>query len=113
MISAEMILTERAPDVEVIFTFNGAKKHPVKSGYRPAHLIRDGYLTTGLHRYEDVDMVLPDGTAKGTITFLTPSAYPHSLWVGKEIPIQEGERVVGHATIMKILNTILEIEKKE
>ncbi len=97
-----------SPDVEVIFEFNGTKTRPVRNGYRPAHLVTDSYLTTGIHRYDDVDIVAPDGTAKGTITFISPSAYPHCLWVGKKIPIQEGERIVGYATVTKIYNPILE-----
>lgn len=99
---------EREPDVEVIFNFNGARKNPVWSGYRPAHLVTDTYLTTGMHCYYDTEMVAPDGTAKGTITFLTPEAYPHCLWIGKKIPIQEGAKIVGYATITAIYNPLLE-----
>ena len=76
------------PDVEAIFEFNGVRKNSVKDGYRPAHLIVDNYLTTGIHHYYDVESVPPNGMAKGTITFLTPEIYPHSLWIGKKIKIQ-------------------------
>lgn len=96
------------PDVKVLFEFNGTRKTPVIDGYRPAHLVMDNYLTTGVHHYDEVDLVLPNGTAKGTITFLSPEAYPRCLWIGKKINIQEGERVVGYATIMDIYNPILE-----
>lgn len=44
-------------------------------------------MTTGVHYY-NVDRVLPNGTEKGTITFLTPKDHPHCLWVGKKISIQ-------------------------
>ncbi|MGN0569216.1 MAG: hypothetical protein ACI4N4_01775 [Candidatus Fimenecus sp.] len=96
------------PDVEVIFTFNNVRNHPAYDGYRPAHLIMDGYLATGVHHYYDVDEVAPNGVTKGTITFLTPKDYPHCLWVGKRISIQEGEKIVGYAKIVKIFNPILE-----
>jgi hypothetical protein len=98
------------PDVEAIFEFNGVRKNSVKDGYRPAHLIVDNYLTTGIHHYYDVESVPSNGMAKGTITFLTPEVYPHSLWVGKKIKIQEGEHVVGYATITNIYNPLLEVE---
>ena len=98
------------PDVEVMFVFNGTRKNPARDGYRPAHLIIDNYLTTGIHHYYDVDSVPPDGTAFGTITFISPEAYPHSLWIGKRINIQEGARVVGYATITSIYNSLLQIE---
>ena len=97
----------RSPDVEVLFEFNGTRKTPVVDGYRPAHLVTENYLTTGIHHYYGVDSVLPNGTAKGTITFLSPEVYPHCLWIGKKINIQEGERIVGCATIIDVYNPIL------
>ena len=36
---------DRSPDIEVEFRFNGTKNRSVLSGYRPDHLIKDGYLT--------------------------------------------------------------------
>ncbi len=97
----------RSPDVEVIFEFNGTRIHPAIDGYRPAHLITGDYLTTGIHHYYEVASVPPNGTATGTITFLLPEAYPHCLWIGKKITIQEGARIVGYATIIKIFNPLL------
>ena len=43
----------------------------------------------------------------GTITFITPEAYPHCLWPGKVLPIMEGSRVVGQATVITVLNPLL------
>ena len=97
----------RGPDVEVVFEFNGTRMYPAHDGYRPAHLVNETYLTSGVHHYYDMQKVPIDGTAKGTITFITPEAYPSCLWIGKKINIQEGERVVGYATIVKIFNNIL------
>ena len=99
---------DRLPDVEVLFEFNGTRKNPALDGYRPAHLITDDYLTTGIHHYYGVESVLPNGTAYGTITFLSPDAYSHCLWIGKRIKIQEGARIVGYATITSIFNPLLE-----
>lgn len=97
----------RLPDVEVIFEFNGTRKKPVSDGYRPAHLVTDTYLTTGIHHYHGVESIPPNGTAKGTITFLSPESYPHCLWIGKKISIHEGARIVGYATITSIYNPLL------
>lgn len=104
-------LPDKFPDVEVLFEFNGTRKNPAYDGYRPVHLVNDSYLTSGIHHYYEVDSVLPNGTAKGTISFLSPEAYPNCLWIGKKINIQEGERVIGFATIMDIYNSVLENEK--
>ena len=97
------------PDVEVIFEFNNTRKSPANDGYRPAHLVVDDYLTTGIHHYYGVESVPPNGTAKGTITFISPEFYPHCLWIGKKIAIQEGLRIVGYATITNIYNPVLKI----
>lgn len=86
---------ERPPDVEAFFSFNDVRKSPARDGYRPAHRLTDTCLTTGVHYYYDVDSVPPNASARGTITFLSPEAYPHCLWVGKRIPMQEGAHVVG------------------
>lgn len=103
-------MNERKPDVEVIFHFNTTRQTPAAHGYRPAHLVMDGYLATGIHHYDFVEAVPPGGTASGTITFLTPEFYPHCLWVGKKVNIEEGERIVGYVTITKILNPLLQSE---
>lgn len=105
------MLLNTAPDIEVIFEFNGIRKNPASDGYRPDHLVKNNYLTTGIHHYYNVDTVAPNGTATGTITFVTPEAYPACLWVGKRINIQEGEKIVGYATITKIFNPILNANK--
>ncbi len=94
-------------DIEVLFEFNGTRNSPAADGYRPAHQITNDYLTTGLHHYYDVQTVPSDGTAKGTITFISPEEYPNCLWVGKKLNIQEGTRIVGRATVLKIFNPVL------
>ena len=99
---------DRTPDAEVFFHFNGTRKGPAADGYRPAHRIREDYLTTGVHQYYGVSEVAPDGEARWTITFITPEAYPHTLWVGKTMDICEGERIVGTATVEKVLNPVLQ-----
>lgn len=101
---------DRTPDAEVTFQFNGTRRGPAFDGYRPAHRIREDYLTTGVHHYFNGSEVAPDGTARGTITFLSPEVYPHTLWVGRIIDICEGERVVGTATVERVLNPILNRE---
>src|SRR6188768_2749249 len=102
----------RPPDVEaeiaLLSADEGGRHLPVFSGYRPTHRVREDYLTTGVHTYPNVDQVFPGQTVRGTITFITPEIYPHCLWVGREIEVQEGSRVVGRAKITRILNPLLE-----
>ncbi len=102
----------REPDVEAEITLfspaEGGRSSPVTSGYRPQHNVLPGYLTSGSHEYLGCDEVFPGQTVHGTITFITPEAYPHGLWVGKVLTIQEGNRVVGEAKITRVLNRSLE-----
>lgn len=97
-------------DVEVIFTFletkDGGKHNKVFNGYRPAHRVKDDYLTTGVHHYYNKEVTSGE-SVHGTISFITPEAYPHCLWVGKIINIQEGSKIVGYAEIVQVFNTLL------
>lgn len=99
------------PDIEVVFEFNNVRKKPAFDGYRPAHLVKDDYLTTGVHHYYSVDTVAPGETVVGSITFITPELYLACLWVGKKLSIQEGDKIVGFATITKIFNSKLDINQ--
>jgi elongation factor Tu len=103
-----------APDVEADITLfpttEGGRQSPALNGYRPAHKVLDDYFTTGIHHYIGCDKVLPGDTVRGTITFITPEAYPHCLWIGREIDIYEGSRRIGRARITQIFNAFLEKE---
>lgn len=96
------------PSIETKFEFNYQRKTPVADGYRVDHKIDEKHIAIGIHHYYDCDKVLPGETAFGTITFIAPEYYPHSLYVGKELIILEGERIVGYATVLKINSPILE-----
>ncbi|MEM9536304.1 MAG: hypothetical protein AAF268_08565 [Cyanobacteria bacterium P01_A01_bin.3] len=93
--------------VTLLPTSEGGKKTSVRSGYRPDHRIREDYLTCGIHRYIDKERVNPGQTVRTEISFIDPKAYPHCLWVGKIVTIQEGVRIVGHADILAVYNPIL------
>jgi len=99
------------PDIEAIISFltidEGGRTSPVSSGYRPGHLVKEDYLTTGEHYYLDKIEVGPGQSVLGNIKFISPEAYPNCLHEGKIISIQEGSRVVGYAKVTKIFNDLL------
>lgn len=77
----------------------------MQSGYyRPQHKLYDNYWTSGLHKYLDVEEVVPGGTARVAVWFITPEVYPHSLWKGREITVGEGEHAVGTLKVTRVLN---------
>lgn len=93
-------------DVEAMFHFIGDKKNNIYEGYRPAHMIQEGYLTTGVHSYYNTQDNADE--IKGMITFISPEDYPNCLWVGKKIEMYEGSKIIGYATITQIFNPKLE-----
>ncbi len=101
----------RPHDIEGAFQLlgppQGGRQTPAFSGYRPQHKLHDNYQTSGQHTYLNVDQVAPGETANVAVTFITPDVYPRSLWVGREIDVLEGPRIVGKLRITRILNPIL------
>lgn len=98
----------RQPDILAEFTLLIDGRGPTYSGYRPAHAVKDEYLTSGQHSYLETEVVHPGETAAVEITFVTPQHYPSCLWVGKKLRVQEGSRLVGHVVVKEIYNKSLE-----
>lgn len=94
------------PDVEAVFEFVSFRRNNVYEGYRPAHLICENCLTSGIHSYYNIECGA-DNELMGTITFISPEDYPHSLWIGKKITMYEGSNIIGYATITDIFNSRL------
>lgn len=93
--------------ISALETEKGGRKKPFFNGYRPNHLIKPDYLTSGTHAYIDQDSIQPGSCAEGYIDFVTPEFYPESLWVGRKIRVQEGNRLVGIARILEVYNKLL------
>ena len=91
-----------------LFATKGGRSTPVFSGYRPVHKVHDNYLTFAQHEYIGVNQVSLGETASVKVWFITPDVYPKSLWCGREIDVQEGNRFVGKLLVTIILNKALE-----
>ncbi|MBC3807185.1 hypothetical protein H8K52_07480 [Undibacterium seohonense] len=106
---------DRSPDAEVMFdllaTEMGGKDLPIKSGYRPAYAIKEDYWTSTNHDFLDAPELAPGATGRANVWFLTPEVYPKSLWIGREMSVAEGNRVVGKAVVVAIFNPLLLAEK--
>ena len=92
------------PDIRANITLT--KENFVYNGYHPAHLISN-YLTTGVHEYFNTNILRNGETVEGTITFISPEYYPHSLKIGMRLTFQEGSRITGYAEILEIYNELL------
>lgn len=103
-----MSIREKKPDVEAIFENRSPHKDTYGSGGRPAFLVKEDYLTTGEVVFLNKEKVSYGEQVLCHISFLTPEVYPESLWIGKKIEAHCGARIVGYATITKIMNKTLE-----
>lgn len=95
------------PDIKARIKLNESRKGPVYSGYRPAHKIKNNYLTTGQHQYIGTDKLMPGEETLGTITVISPEHYPQTLTVGQRIEFSEGRTIVGEALVIDIYNELL------
>ena len=105
---------DRIYDIEGEFHMlsSGGRSSPAFTGYRPHHKVHDNYLTTATHDYLGVSQVAPGETVKVAVWFITPDVYPACLWIGREIDVQEGKRIIGKLKITKIFNTTLQGDPK-
>ena len=107
-----MTRPNRAPDIEVSIVFlrteDGGRTDAAVSGYLALHEIADGVIASGHHEYLDRERVAPGGSAMAEIWFIAPEQHPRTLWVGRELRVLEGSRLVAVATITRIHNVALE-----
>jgi translation elongation factor EF-Tu-like GTPase len=109
-----MTRPERSNDVEVEITFltteEGGRKGPAFSNYRP-QFYYDGHDWDAVHTYPSVEAVYPGQTVIAHLCFLSPQYHVGKLYPGKEFLLREGQRIVGHGKVTKILD--LEKSAKE
>ena len=99
---------ESNADIEVIIKNNRPSKCNICSGYRPAFKVKDDYLTTGIIKLINCDVLSYGEQSVAEIWFITPELYPFCLEVGQKIQFQEGKLNNGFIIITKINNKMLE-----
>jgi translation elongation factor EF-Tu-like GTPase len=94
------------PDVEAEITFvstqAGGRSTPAFSRYSPQFHF-DGDDWDAVHDYPDVEAVYPGQTARALLRFIRPEYVVGRIYPGLEFQIREGERVVAHGKVTKIL----------
>lgn len=102
------------PDAEVVLklisTDQGGKEKTVLSGYRPNYEVMENYLTSVIHELIGQGEITPGSEGLAHVWFISPEAYPHTLWPGREITVSEGSRVIGTAKIISVFNPVLMAE---
>ena len=79
--------------------------------YRGCCEIKSHYKTSCIIKAEDNSQINFEETKVCTVSFITPNVYPASIWVGKDMELYEGDRLVGHMKIVTINNPELDRNK--
>lgn len=100
---------KRPPDVEARVTYlptsEGGKNCAVSSGYRPMHDFGvPDVISDAQHIYPDCQKVTPGSTARVLMNFLVPDIHKRRLYEGMEFTVREGNWVVGHGIVTRVLN---------
>ena len=94
-------------EVTLLSTSEGGGKTSICSGYKGQHLIKENYQTSGNIQLIDKNILNPGETATAFVNYLSPDFYPKTLWIGKEMELKEGGRIVGRTIVKEIYNKIL------
>jgi elongation factor Tu len=100
----------KAHDIKGKLKYIG-KRMPIYSGIRPVALIKKDYLTTIHIDFDHIDVLSDREEIDVSASFISPEAYPHTLWLGKTIILQDGSKLWGYLTVTEILNHLLEINE--
>ena len=82
---------------------------PVRSGYRPQHLIHQKYLSSGDHTYPDQECVNLGDSVRVLVRLISPEVYPNCIWEGRVLDVLEGSKKVGEITVRQIFNEVLRV----
>jgi translation elongation factor EF-Tu-like GTPase len=107
-----MKLPQRTPDSEaeivLLPTEMGGRSTPTWQGYRTVHDFGiEGMLNDALHEYLGCDSIAPGQTGRAKMWLLAPEYQAKRLHPGFKFTVQEGARVVGHGTVINIINPAL------
>jgi hypothetical protein len=92
---------------ELTSTASDGAVRRVYSGYRPIYDVLPDYWTSVHHEFVNTESVASGEKARAEVWFLSPEAYPHSLWHGRSLKVAEGSRVVASATVLQVFNPLL------
>ena len=96
-------------EIRLLPTADGGRKGPIMSGYRPSHdlgALYDGQpmLNDGMHELVGVERLFPGEIGLSRLRMPWPEAQFGRLDTGKTFTIQEGPKVIGHGTIIEVIN---------
>lgn len=94
------------PDIKAKLKYVG-NTLPIYSGIRPVAKIKDDYLTSIQIDFENDNILSNREIIDVFVTFITPEAYPNTLWKGKTIRLQDPSNLWGYLTVTEVYNQML------
>lgn len=86
----------------------GGRTIPALSGYRPALKFPfETGLFTGAQKFVDTELAFPGDVINAEITMLNAAHFKGKLYEGLDFDFFEGEKLIGHGIIKKILDAEL------
>ncbi|PAJ81851.1 hypothetical protein CJO71_06185 [Burkholderia ubonensis] len=71
------------------------------------YYVRPDYWSSAHHEFVGRDSVETGEQSLAEVWLVTPEAYPHTFWIGRQLEIGEATRVVGKAEVIQVFNPIL------
>ncbi len=96
------------PDAVVTVINCRHSKNPFGKNYRGCCEIQEKNFTSVCFQTIDGNDMIYEQPHRCFVNFLTPEAYPYSLWVGRKIELYEGKYHVGTMVIEEIMNKNLD-----
>ena len=95
--------------IHFLSTEEGGGPGPYRSGLRTTHDFgHGGTLSDAMHIFHDRDQVEPGGTVLSRMSLLYPAAEQGRLYEGFAFTVQEGNRLIGHGRVTRVLNRDLQ-----
>ena len=96
------------PDAVVTVINCRQSENPFGKNYRGCCEIQEENFTSVCFQTIDGNDMIYEQPHRCFVNFLTPEAYPYSLWVGRKIELYEGKYHVGTMVIEEIMNKNLD-----
>lgn len=97
-------------DIQALVTNNKSTRNCFSNGILLPHVIINGTTTTGKHEYLNGQDLKYNETTLANISFLNPSNYPNTIYIGMRISLTNGIHEIGYAVVTEIYNELLKIK---
>lgn len=100
------------PDAVVLVTNERYSRKAFGNNYRGCCELKEDIFTSSILQTFDGDEISFLQSKLCYVNFLSPEAYPYTLWVGRRVNLYEGNQCVGTIVVEEIKNPLLDRNAK-